>query len=114
VAHLNAYLAQADFLVSPRVKGGNTPMKIYSYMASGKPLLATDIDSHTQVLDGTCALIVPPEPAGIAEGLKKVAGDVAFGERIGSAAARLAQERYSLDAYRKKVREIYHFLENEA
>jgi len=114
VAHLNAYLAQADFLISPRVKGGNTPMKVYSYMASGKPLLATGIESHTQVLDDSCALIVAPEPEGVASGLMRLAGDAAFGDRIGSAAASLAQERYSLGAYRKKVLEIYRFLENEA
>ena len=36
VARLNAYLQQADVLVSPRTLGQNTPMKVYSYMQSGK------------------------------------------------------------------------------
>jgi glycosyltransferase involved in cell wall biosynthesis len=112
VAQLEAYLRQADFLVSPRAKGVNTPMKIYSYMASGKPLLVTDIASHTQVLDDSCALIVSPDPEGIAGGLVKLATDREFGERIGSAAARIAKEKYSLDAYRRKLLDVYRRLES--
>jgi len=111
VAQLEAYLRQADFLVSPRTKGVNTPMKIYSYMASGKPLLATAIDSHTQVLDDSCALIVSPDPEGIAGGLVKLATDTEYGARIGSAAARIAEEKYSLEAYRKKLLDAYRHLE---
>ena len=34
-------LRQADVLVSPRLKGLNTPMKIYSYLDSGSAVLAT-------------------------------------------------------------------------
>lgn len=30
--------------------GNNTPMKLYSYLASGKAVIATEIPSHTQVL----------------------------------------------------------------
>lgn len=34
---LDHYLADADILVAPRIKGVNTPMKIFPYMHSGKP-----------------------------------------------------------------------------
>jgi glycosyltransferase involved in cell wall biosynthesis len=114
VAQLEAYLRQADFLVSPRAKGVNTPMKIYSYLASGRPLLATAIPSHTQVLDDSCALIVPPDPQGIGAGLVKLAEEVKFGERLGAAAARLAEEKYSLDAYREKLLGAYRSLEEDS
>ena len=43
VEDLAYYLAQADILVSPRIQGDNTPMKLYSYLDSGKALLATDL-----------------------------------------------------------------------
>jgi glycosyltransferase involved in cell wall biosynthesis len=114
VAQLEAYLRQADFLVSPRAKGVNTPMKIYSYLASGRPLLATAIASHTQVLDDSCALIVPPDPQGIGAGLVKLAEEVEFGERLGAAAARVAEEKYSLDAYREKLLGAYRSLEEDS
>ena len=35
-----ALFEAADVLVSPRIRGNNTPMKIYSYLESGKAILA--------------------------------------------------------------------------
>ena len=57
---LAGYLKQADILVSPRIRGENTPMKVYSYLKSGKAVLATDIYSHTQVLNNRVAEIANP------------------------------------------------------
>jgi glycosyltransferase involved in cell wall biosynthesis len=52
--------------VSPRATGKNTPMKIYELIARGVPLVATRIESHTQVLnDEVCTLTgVAPEEFG--------------------------------------------------
>src|SRR5690606_20579612 len=41
LSQLGTYLRQADVLVSPRITGNNTPMKIYSYLDSGRPVVAT-------------------------------------------------------------------------
>ena len=46
-----AYLLAADVLVSPRSRGTNTPLKIYQYLRSGKPIVATRLLTHTQVLE---------------------------------------------------------------
>ena len=51
VSALGDLLREADVLVSPRLKGLNTPMKIYSYLDSGTAVLATRLRTHTQVLD---------------------------------------------------------------
>ena len=53
-------LVIADLLVSPRVKGENTPFKVYTFLASGRPLLATRIPTHTQLLDDDLAWLVEP------------------------------------------------------
>jgi glycosyltransferase involved in cell wall biosynthesis len=111
LAHLAELLAQADVLVSPRARGNNTPMKVYSYMQSGRAILATRIRSHTQVLDKDCAYLVDPGPEGLAQGLARVAGDASLRERLGAAAQRRAVENYSLDAFRAKVRAAYRTLE---
>ena len=50
-AEIPAYLLAADVLVSPRSRGTNTPLKIYQYLRSGKPIVATRLLTHTQVLD---------------------------------------------------------------
>ena len=110
VAHLNAYLAQADLLVSPRTLGQNTPMKVYSYMQSGKAILATDIRSHTQALDPGCAELVRAEPAAMAAGLERLAGDAERRERLGSAARAKAEREYSLHAFRGRLARAYELL----
>jgi glycosyltransferase involved in cell wall biosynthesis len=63
------FLAAADLLVSPRRGGINPPGKIYTYMQSGKPIVATDIPAHTAVLDSKTAVLRPPTPDGIADGI---------------------------------------------
>ena len=107
VAHLNAYLAQADLLLSPRTLGQNTPMKVYSYMQSGKAMLATAIRSHTQVLDGECAELVAAEPAAWAAGLARLAGNAEHRHRLGAAARTKAESEYSLPAFRARLQQAY-------
>jgi glycosyltransferase involved in cell wall biosynthesis len=111
LAQLTGFLAQADILVSPRLYGSNTPMKVYSYMNSGTAILATRILSHTQVLDDDCALLVEPNPQALAKGLMTLAADETLRARLGAAARRRAGERYSLEAFREKVRAAYETLE---
>ena len=50
-SEIPAYLLAADVLVSPRSRGTNTPLKIYQYLRSGKPIVATRLLTHTQVLE---------------------------------------------------------------
>jgi len=96
----------AAVLTSPRNIGSNTPLKIYEQLASGVPLVATRIPSHTQVLtDAECVLVGPaPEPiaAGLVEALK---GGAAMEERT-RGARRLYDEKYSRDAYIDKMRRL--------
>jgi glycosyltransferase involved in cell wall biosynthesis len=63
------YLAAADALASPRVQGINPPGKLFSYLASGRPVVATDTLVHNQLLDEKCAILTPPNAEGIADGL---------------------------------------------
>lgn len=114
IRELGGYLRQADLLVSPRTEGENTPMKIYSYLASGKPILATEIGSHTQALDASCAVLVRPDPGCFAAGLRRLAGDPGLRERLGRAGAARARERYSREAYREKLLAAYAVLESPA
>ncbi len=55
-----AFLALADVLVSPRAYGGNLPLKIFDYLAAGRPIVATDIPTHRTVLAEERAVLVEP------------------------------------------------------
>jgi glycosyltransferase involved in cell wall biosynthesis len=104
---LGAYLMQADVLVSPRCSGHNTPMKLYSYLAAGKAVLATRIRSHTQVLTDDCALLVEPTAVALSKGLELLLRSPAMREQLGLAARRLATTRYSVTHFRKSVASAY-------
>lgn len=96
-----------DILASPRISGTNTPLKIYSYLRSGRPILATDLHTHTQVLSPAVSLLVAPTVDGFAEGLRRLIDDPAEGRRLAEAARALAAERYSREAYLARTREAY-------
>jgi glycosyltransferase involved in cell wall biosynthesis len=62
-------LGIADVLVSPRRGGVNPPAKVYTYMQSGRPLVATDVPAHSSVLGRDSATFVDTSPDGIADGI---------------------------------------------
>lgn len=105
-SELPAFLALADVLVSPRVRGENTPFKVYSYMASGKPLVATRIPTHTQLLDDTLAVLVEPTPEAIAAGIRLALTDPSARKRAQNARLLLERE-YSPRRFREKVARAY-------
>jgi glycosyltransferase involved in cell wall biosynthesis len=107
VRDLGAYLVQADLLVSPRLSGHNTPMKLYSYLAAGRAILATRIRSHTQVLSDETAMLVEPTAGELARGLDALLRSPRLRERLGLAARRLAATRYSLTQFRASIATAY-------
>lgn len=101
------YMALADILLSPRSKGTHTPLKLYTYLRSGKPILATDILAHTQILTPEIALLVPPTPEGLARGAIELLDDKQCAQALGAAARQVAEQRYSWDAFLEKNRQVY-------
>lgn len=110
IDELPLYLNEADLLVSPRVRGNNTPMKIYSYMQSGVPVVATDLPTHTQVLNQQVAILAAPMPQTFAEGMLVILNDPEKGANLGKAAQRLIQEHYSYEAFRQKINVLYDWI----
>jgi len=108
VSTLNGYLTQADILLSPRIRGNNTPMKIYSYLHAGVPMVATRLPTHTQVMDDSVAVLTPPTPEGFGAGIERLASDSDLRQRIGRAAFELAERRYTFSVFRETLSGIYH------
>jgi glycosyltransferase involved in cell wall biosynthesis len=102
-----AFVAACDVLVSPRIRGTNTPLKIYSYLRSRKPIVATDLRTHTQVLSPSVARLVPPDAAALADAVADLLDRPAERERLASAAAALAAAKYSREAYMNRTAEAY-------
>jgi len=94
-----AFVGAAAVLASPRIRGTNTPLKIYSYLRSGVPIVATDLLTHTQVLSPEVARLVRPEPEAFAAAIGALLDDPASGRALAAAARRLSDAKYSREVY---------------
>ncbi|WP_052887758.1 glycosyltransferase [Thermogemmatispora carboxidivorans] len=106
-SEMAAALEQATILVSPRCTGTNMPLKLASYLQSGKPLLATSIVAHTQVLNAEVALLVPPTPEGLAAGTLFLLENSTYARALASAARRFAAERWSWPSFVRQQQCLY-------
>jgi glycosyltransferase involved in cell wall biosynthesis len=105
-----AYLAAASVLVSPRSRGTNTPLKIYQYLRSGRPIVATRLSTHTQVLDDDTSILTDTTPEAFAEGILEALENSVRAGTVGRRARELADTKYSYDAYLERTRQAYRTL----
>ena len=98
----------ATIVVSPRTVGTNTPLKIYSQMAGGVPIVATRIETHTQVLTDDIAILVDASEAAFAEGIRRVLDAPEQAEQIAKNALRHYMQYYSRPIYMQKVQQVLH------
>lgn len=93
------YQVAADVLVLPNSARTEislrhtSPLKLFEYMAAGRPIVASDLPSLREVLrDGENALLVPPDdPAALVDGLRRALSDAVLAERLGAQARRDVQ-----------------------
>jgi glycosyltransferase involved in cell wall biosynthesis len=114
ISSLDGLLKRADVLVSPRLKGLNTPMKIYSYLDSGTAVLATRLRTHTQILDDRTAYLVAPEPEALGNGLADLLSDPLLRERLARQAKAYVQQEFTPEAAERKLGSFYSMMESKA
>jgi glycosyltransferase involved in cell wall biosynthesis len=100
-----AYLDAATVLASPRSTGTNTPLKIYQYLRSGRPIVATNLRTHTQVLSDDIAILADPTPEAFGVAIVGAFADPDGSAAIGARAKAIANTRYSDEAYIAKTRQ---------
>lgn len=108
-----AFVESADVLVSPRVAGTNTPLKIYSYLRSGKPIVATRHITHTQVLNDDVSVLTECQPEDFATGILQVIEQPDLASRLVKNARDVAEARYSYRSYLEKTGQVYGYLEQK-
>ena len=113
-SELPAFFALADVLASPRAKGQNTPFKIFTYLASGRPLVATRIPTHTQLLDDTTAFLVEPTPEGLASGIRAALDHPEDAAARAGRGRDLVEREYGVERYREKIARAYATVERLA
>ena len=69
---LSALLRVSDILVSPRRKGDSAPVRVLDYLNANKPVVAADTPANRAILNPDNAILTPPNPRSLAEGILKI------------------------------------------
>lgn len=109
------YLKAADVLVLPN-RGDNdisrrytSPMKLFEYMASGNPIVASDLPSIREILNETNAVLVKPDDSKeLANGVIKVLRDDDLSGKI----SKQALENIKEYTWQKRADKIISFIKN--
>ena len=106
-------LARCHVLLSPR-KGRAAdmqyPFKLSSYLAAGRPVIATDVSDQRRIIEGAhCGVVVPPgSPQAIAEAVMRLKGEAPEARvEMGRRARRFAEEHLSLEQFRATLTSMY-------
>ncbi len=100
------YMKIADVLLSTRTIGNNPPLKIYDYLGAGKPIVATNIVAHTQVLNEDTAVLVNTCPEAVAQGIIDVIEDSSYASKLALNSRKCFEKNYSSEDKMEKTRQI--------
>ncbi len=111
-AQVAGLLRAADVLVLPNPASAistrfTSPLKLFEYMAAGRPIVATDLPALREVLrDGeTAVLVTPGDAAALAAGIERVITDAQLAGRLASA-ARAAVDDYTWDRRAERLEQL--------
>jgi glycosyltransferase involved in cell wall biosynthesis len=105
-------LAEADVFVLPTLDTKSalytSPLKMFEYMAMGRPIVATDLPPVREVLtDGRNARLVPPgDAAALAAAVQALINDPATGRRL-AAEARADVAAYTWDRRAERLEALF-------
>lgn len=107
VDDVRPYIASAACYVVPLRIGGGTRIKILDAWAMGKAVVSTSIGCEgLDARDGTNILIAD-SPSEFADCVARVLDDSVLRSRLGDAARRTVEDRYSWDAIGAEMNEMY-------
>lgn len=110
---LDSYLADADILVAPRVKGVNTPMKIFPYLHSGKPVLLTKLYTHTQIVTDEEAYLADANPKAFGAGIVELAKNKELRDKLGKNGRAFVEKDHVYSAHKRRVDELYDWVKDQ-
>jgi glycosyltransferase involved in cell wall biosynthesis len=110
---LPTYLKAADVLAVPNSakqeisRISTSPLKVFAYMAAGRPIVASDLPSIREVLNKSNASLVEPDNAeALAQGIQALAGDPARAKAL----ARQARQDVESYTWQKRAKKIIDFI----
>ena len=101
-------LQASDLMILPSHSEGS-PHVVLEAMAAGVPIVATNVGGVPEILtDGKTAILVPPrDPEAMASGIARVLESPETAASLAANAKQVLQERFSHEAYRTGILNIY-------
>jgi glycosyltransferase involved in cell wall biosynthesis len=106
IDELALFMNIAKILVSTRTIGNNPPSKIYDYLRAGKPIVATNINAHTQILNEDIAVMVDLTPESIASGILSILENPSYAKALGQKSRDFFEKNFSIEKKMEKTRQI--------
>lgn len=100
-------LAASDILLSPRLSGVNTPLKILDYLKAGRAILAADTEANRLLLNESTALLAPSTAQGYARGLVQLSQDKPLREKLSSQGRQLIDSTYNFGNFKSLLQNLY-------
>ncbi len=101
------YLAASDILLSTRISGINTPLKVLDYLKAGRAIAATDVPANRLLLNEETAVFAPPESTAFAQRVTALAKDGEQRQRLGRAARKEYEAHYTLEHHKARLMACY-------
>ena len=106
-----ALTRRADVLVHPRLacrENYSVQSKIAVYLASGRPIVATDFGDYRELLGDTGAgRLTAVNPDSLADGILDVLADPALAARLMASAPAVAREHFGMDRNIDRYLDVY-------
>lgn len=113
-AELPDWLGASDILLSPRIAGTNTPLKLLDYLKASKAIVATENAANRQILDDACARFSPPDASAYAAAILALARDAPLRQKLAAAGQERLENHYTYRVFREGLRTVYADLDRTA
>lgn len=103
------YLAASDILLSSRIAGANTPLKLLDYLKAGRSIVATDNEANRLILTEDTALFTNPHPDAFGDGIGRLIENPRQRLELGRNGKCLAEKEYSYQKFKISLANVYQF-----
>lgn len=101
------WLTASDILLSPRIAGKNTPLKLLDYLKAGRAIVATENTANRLILNENNAVFAAPEPNAFANAILQLTEDAPSRARLAEENTKTMTQNHSYSGFRAKLDEVY-------
>lgn len=107
---LPTYLSSMDILLSPRISGMNTPLKLLDYLKASVAIVATDCEANRLILDSKTAMLTRLTPESFAGGILRLSSDPDLRYRLTEGGKAILASRHNFAFFKDGLRQCYEYV----